>query len=122
SLHQSKYVFAGFNALSAAEEKIIQHLLMLGNAEVYWDIDDAFLNDPLHDAGLFIRRCKDSWRHYKSQPFQWIQNDFSQPKNIEVIGTPKSVGQAKIAGSIIDTVLQKNPDANLDKVAIVLAE
>src|SRR5690606_15882429 len=58
SLQQSKYVFAGFNALSAAEEKIIQHLLMLGNAEVYWDIDDAFLNDPLHEAGLFIRRCK----------------------------------------------------------------
>jgi len=116
------YVFAGFNALNAAEEKIVQHLLALDQAKIYWDADQAFLNDPYHDAGLFVRRFKESWKHYKSNPFEWIVDDFSQSKNIQVIGTPKTIGQAKLAGNIIDRIINENPETSLDKVAIVLGE
>jgi len=122
SIREKKYVFAGFNALNAAEERIIQHLIVAGQAQIYWDIDQTFLNDPYHDAGLFVRRFKKSWKHYKSKPFEWIVNDFSQSKNIQVIGTPKTIGQAKIAGSIIENLIIENPDATLDNVAIVLGE
>jgi hypothetical protein len=117
-----KYVFAGFNALNAAEEKIVQHLIATDQAKIYWDIDQAFLNDPYHDAGLFVRRFKESWKHYKSNPFEWIVNDFSEPKTIQVIGTPKTIGQAKITGSIIEKIIEDNPTANLDKVAVVLGD
>ncbi len=116
------YVFAGFNALNVAEEKIIQHLLVNNQAKIYWDIDNVFLNDPYHDAGLFIRRFKEKWSYYKTHPFEWVAADFSAEKNIEIIGTPKSVGQTKIAGHIIETILKKSPDASLNKVAIVLGE
>ena len=58
SIKEKKYVFAGFNALNAAEERIIQHLIAAGQAQIYWDIDQTFLNDPYHDAGLFVRRFK----------------------------------------------------------------
>jgi len=116
------YVFAGFNALNAAEEKIVQHLLALDQAKIYWDADQTFLNDPYHDAGLFVRRFKESWKHYKSNPFEWIVDDFSQSKNIHVIGTPKTIGQAKLAGNIIETIINENPETSLDKVAIVLGE
>ncbi len=116
------FIFAGFNALNAAEEKIVQHLLALDQAKIYWDADQAFLNDPYHDAGLFLRRFKESWKHYKSNIFEWIVDDFSQPKNIQVIGTPKTIGQAKLAGSIIEGLIDQNPDASLDKVAVVLGE
>lgn len=122
SIQRNQFVFAGFNALNAAEEKIIQHLIATDNAKIYWDSDQAFLNDPYHDAGLFIRRFKDSWSHYKSHPFEWIVDDFSKTKNIKVIGTPKSIGQAKITGSIIENLLLSNPTKSLDKVAIVLGE
>jgi len=117
-----EFLFAGFNALNAAEEKIIQHLMASGQARIYWDADQAFLNDPFHDAGLFVRRFKESWKHYKSNPFEWIMNDFSDAKNISVIGTPKTIGQAKIAGSIIEDTINANPGGSLDKVAIVLGE
>ncbi len=117
-----KYVFAGFNALNAAEEKIVQFLITNHQLKIYWDADQTFINDPFHDAGLFVRRFKENWKHYKSNPFEWIADDFSQPKKIQIIGTPKSVGQAKITGSIIENVLLENPNASLDKVAIVLAE
>ncbi|MET3027324.1 PD-(D/E)XK nuclease family protein [Flavobacterium sp. UW10123] len=116
------FIFAGFNALNAAEEKIVQHLLALDQAKIYWDADQAFLNDPYHDAGLFLRRFKESWKYYKSNVFEWIVDDFSQSKNIQVIGTPKTIGQAKLAGSIIENLIDQNPDASLDKVAVVLGE
>jgi hypothetical protein len=119
---EKQFVFAGFNALNASEEKIIQHLIASDQAKIYWDADQTFLNDSFHDAGLFIRRFKESWKCYKANPFEWIVNDFSQSKNIQVIGTPKTIGQAKIAGSIIETIINENPNTSLDKVALVLGE
>ncbi|SHG65254.1 PD-(D/E)XK nuclease superfamily protein [Flavobacterium defluvii] len=122
TISNRKFIFAGFNALNAAEEKIVQHLLALDQAKIYWDVDQTFLNDPFHDAGLFVRRFKESWKHYKFHPFEWIVDDFSQTKNIKVIGTPKTIGQAKIAGSIIEDLINENPMVSLDKTAIVLGE
>jgi len=122
SIKTKQLLFAGFNALNAAEEQIIQHLLASGQGKVYWDAEEAFLNDTFHDAGLFLRRFKESWKHYKFNPFEWIVADFSQFKDIQIIGTPKSIGQAKIAGGIIENLISENPDANLDKVAVVLGE
>lgn len=116
------YVFAGFNALNAAEEKIIQALLAAGKARVIWDADSTFLQDPMHDAGLFLRHYKANWPYYKSHPFEWIANDFAQPKTIRCIGTPKTVGQAKITGSILEQILTENPETPLEKIAVVLAE
>lgn len=122
SLQDNKLVFAGFNALNQAEEKIIQQLISSNQATIYWDIDEVFLNDVSHDAGLFIRRFKKTWEHYKANPFEWIVKDFSSHKNIQIIGTAKSIGQAKITSSIIDNLLTHDPNASLDKVAVVLGE
>ncbi|UPT72150.1 MAG: PD-(D/E)XK nuclease family protein [Flavobacterium sp. JAD_PAG50586_2] len=116
-----EFVFAGFNALNQAEEKIIQHLLALDNAKIYWDIDETLLSDPFHDAGLFQRRFKSEWIHYKTNPYEWIVNDFKEEKNIQVIATSKSIGQAKIAGSIIEKHIEQN-NSNLQNVALVLGE
>ncbi|MFD2892087.1 PD-(D/E)XK nuclease family protein [Flavobacterium chuncheonense] len=113
-------IFAGFNALNQAEERIMLHLLSNGQAKVYWDIDYAFLNDPYHDAGLFIRRFKKEWKPYLTQSFEWITNAFQDSKNISIIGTPKTIGQAKIAGNIVEGLLAKGADIN--KTAVVLGD
>lgn len=114
------FVFAGFNALNASEETIIKCLLELNKASVFWDIDGAFLKDEFHDAGLFLRRIKNSWKHFETHPFNWITDVFSSDKNIEVIGTPKSIGQAKIAGKIIEKIVFENK--SLENTALVLSE
>lgn len=114
---QKKFIFAGFNALNDAEEKIIQYLIENHDAEIFWDIDQTFLNDPYHDAGLFIRRFKANWKTYRKNPFNWISNDFAQAKNIQIIGTPKSIGQAKIVGEI----LTKYSD-NINNTAVILGD
>jgi hypothetical protein len=61
-------------------EKIIQHLIAADQAKIYWDSDQTFLND--HDAGLFVRRFKKSWKQYKSNPFEWIVDDFRKKKHL----------------------------------------
>jgi ATP-dependent helicase/nuclease subunit B len=119
-LEHTTFVFAGFNALNNAEETIIKYLLENKKASVYWDIDSVFLKDEFHDAGLFLRRIKNSWKHFETNPFNWIMNEFSNEKNIEVIGTPKSIGQAKIAGKIIEKIALENP--SLQNTAVVLSE
>jgi len=121
AITENKYVFAGFNALNAAEEQIVQHLMASGHAKIYWDIDNVFLEDTFHDAGLFLRRFRQTWNYYKNNPFEWISNEFSQSKNIRVIGTPKTIGQAKIAGSILKDIVQEQ-NGQLNRVAIVLGE
>ena len=113
------FVFAGFNALNQAEEKIIQHLLALDVAKIYWDIDETLLNDPFHDAGHFQRKFKSEWIYYKTHPYEWISNDFKTEKNIHVIATSKAIGQAKIVGSIVEKQIEKG---NLQNVALVLGE
>lgn len=114
------FVFAGFNALNASEESIIKCLLVHNIATVFWDIDAVFLKDEFHDAGLFLRRIKNSWKHFEKHPFNWITDTFSNDKNIQVIGTPKSIGQAKIAGKIIENIAAENK--SLENTAIVLSE
>lgn len=121
SIPNKKYLFAGFNALNAAEEKIVQHLLERGQAEIVWDVDQVFMNDYQHDAGLFLRRFKKEWPHYKTNPFEWIANDYSLAKKIQIIGTPKTIGQAKIAGKIVERIIEETPE-NIHKTAIVLGE
>lgn len=118
--NNKQYYFAGFNALNAAEEVIIQHILLEKRGKVFWDIDQYFMNDQYHDAGLFLRRIKKNWTHYQRNPFEWIVDEFDQEKKITVIQTPKSVGQAKIAGQIIESILGSSP--KLEKVAVVLGE
>ncbi len=122
SIGDKMYVFAGFNALNAAEEKIVQHLLSEGKSKIYWDIDEVFLTDPYHDAGLFVRRFKSTWPYYKNHPFEWIASDYCQEKTINIIGTPKSIGQAKIVGDIIAKQIEEQGNTGLQNTAVVLGE
>ena len=48
-------VFVGFNAFTLAEEKIITHFIKAHGAEIFWDVDAYYLEDPLQEAGLFFR-------------------------------------------------------------------
>lgn len=120
SITNTQYIFAGFNALNQAEERIIQHLISVDKAQIFWDIDETFLNDPFHDAGLFQRKIKATWPFYKTNPYEWISSNFKQEKSIRIIGTPKSIGQAKIVGEIVrEKALEKK---SLQDVAVVLGD
>lgn len=113
----------GFNAITKAEEKLIQYLLDNGKANIYWDVDGYYFNDEIQEAGTFLRQHKKNWKYFDKNPFNWIQNNFENKKNIKVIGVPKMVGQAKAAGQILDKIsITENPKDKFRSTALVLAD
>lgn len=98
--NHKKFYFIGFNALNKAEEYLFQQMLIQGNTELFWDIDEVFLNSK-HQAGTFIRRYKSDWKYYLTNPIKIISSTFHEQKNIEIIGASKNVTQIKYAGEII---------------------
>lgn len=112
----SKYIFLGFNALNSAEQNIIQKMLQHG-AQIFWDIDEVHLNDPDHDASLFIREYL-QWPYYQTHDLKYISKDFNTPKNIEIAGVPKNVGQAKYVAQILSGMTQEE----LSTTAVVLGD
>ncbi|MUP45045.1 PD-(D/E)XK nuclease family protein [Gramella sp. BOM4] len=114
----SKHVFIGFNALNAAEQHIFQKLLEANMAEVFWDLDRHFYQDQDHAASLFIRDYLRNWDYYKKNPVEMKSNLYSEKKEIEIVGIPKNIGQAKYIGEIL-TGMQPE---ELKKTAIILGE
>lgn len=117
---KTKHIFLGFNALNTAEETIIQELIKNDLAEIFWDIDQQFIENQIHDAGLFTRAHKMNWKYFENNPFNWVTNYYSETKNIEILGVPKNIGQAKTIGSILKRLETKNP--NLKSTAVVLGD
>lgn len=112
---QKKFFFLGFNALNKAEEFLFQKMLSAKNTEIYWDIDQAFLAKN-QQTGRFIKKYQSSWKYYEKNELKTISNNFSEEKNIEVIGLSKNISQIKYAGEILSTL------PKLDNTAMVLSD
>ncbi|CAI9428842.1 Inactivated superfamily I helicase [Candidatus Ornithobacterium hominis] len=107
------YYFCGFNALTKTEKLLIQKLIETERAACLWDADEYYLNDPIQEAGFFLRQ------HQKSlASFQFVSHHFSEPKDFQVIQAPDQVSQAKIAGEI----LSKLKPEQVAKTALILAD
>jgi hypothetical protein len=91
-------VLLGFNALSASESILFQHLLEEHSARVYWDIDRYFLERDYHDAGLFIREYQSTWPYYQKNPLLGIHSAFRENKHIRIAQLPHPTAQAHYAG------------------------
>jgi hypothetical protein len=119
TIEEGTHYFIGFNALNAAESVIIQTLLSEQKGEVFWDIDPCFLQDHIHDAGVFIRSYLKNWPYYVSNTPKGPKPTYNSEKNIKIVGVPKNVSQAKYVGSLISNLNEKDKAA-LNKTAIVL--
>jgi RecB family exonuclease len=109
-------VFAGLYALSRSEEKVISYLLENNKASIYWDADEHYIRDHHQEAGHFLR----SSTLFDKSSSNWIVNHLSgSKKDIEVIGIPMEVGQAKMAGHLVDE-LSRIPGFSPEKTAVVL--
>jgi ATP-dependent helicase/nuclease subunit B len=118
---QKTHVFIGFNALNTAESFIIQEILSRGKADIFWDIDPYFLDDPIHDAGYFIRQHQKNWPWLKGKSLKGITHDYSSKKNIRIIGVPKNISQAKYVGNLLIKLQEENLSI-LKNTAIVLGD
>lgn len=110
---ERRIIFAGFNALTATEERIIDTLIKNGKAEIFFDYDAYYVNDTNNEAGLFARK-------YKLRHPQWLENGISnalttEPKTIHIISASGNTLQAKALQS-------KLQESNDNGQAVILAD
>ena len=106
-------LFAGFNALTPTEQKIIDTLYRNGHSEVIWDFDRYYIEDPQNEAGYFAQR-------YIKKDVPWKPTVFSDRllhdhKEIHLIGVRGKTIQAKA----LQSLLQVEHEVN---AAVILAE
>lgn len=114
-------VFIGFNALNRAESTVIQHALEGGKAHIYWDIDPRYLEDPIHEAGYFIRKYLGQWPYYQKHPKPALLAWAPRNGKIQITGVPKNISQTKYAGKLLGD-LATDQGTNLLDTALVLAD
>lgn len=111
--------FCGFNALSNAEEVVFETLFEQKRGFAYWDVDQIYLQNQWHEAGMFVKRYQKKWTDDRNI---WLTGEMLQtPKKINIIGTVQNMAQVKIAADILQkTVVPENLE-KADTV-IVLAD
>ena len=114
---EESLVFIGFNALNTCEEQIFKAAKLEGKGKVFWDIDAHFYTKKHHAAGQFIRTHKKNGLITETEQDRFKSN-FTQAKEIAVIGTQKSVAQAKVIGKLLAEI----DPTKLEKTALVLSD
>lgn len=115
------HIFIGFNALNTAESYIIQEILAKTKADIFWDGDTYFVEDPIHDAGYFLRQHLNTWPWLKGKSLKGLESNYLSQKSIKIIGVPKNVSQAKYVGNLL-LQLHKEDRTILKDTAIVLGD
>jgi hypothetical protein len=102
-----QFVFCGFNAFTPAEEKLVRSLLQWNKGQCFFQADHYYFDDERQEAGKFLRNHK-TWKEFNdSRAFQWIEDDFNQPKNIKVYEVSGNITQTKILPEIFKEIGNK---------------
>ncbi len=114
----TKLIFIGFNALNPCEQLLFKSLEKSDKALFYWDYDEYYLGNEMHEAGHFMRenlsRFKDSGKSFNQL------NLTGTPKEITVYSIPSDAGQAQLVNTILEKT-QKLAELG-EETAIVLAD
>jgi len=101
------FIFCGFNAFTPVEEKLVRSLLQWDRGQCFFQADHYYFDDERQEAGKFLRSHK-TWKEFNdSRAFQWIEDDFNQPKNIKVYEVSGNVTQTKILPEIFKEIENK---------------
>ena len=108
-----RIIFAGFNALTKTEERIIDSLIKNGKAEVLFDYDQYYVNDPNNEAGHFARL-------YQTKHPNWLKDGIThrlqtEEKTIHIISASGNALQAKALQAQLEETKE-------EKQAVILAD
>ena len=113
---EQQFIFAGFNALSKSELKIMRQLHQMGKAHILIDADSYYLDDNNHEAGIFLNLLQNELQ-LKEIPF--MQNQLkTKTMTVNVIECAQKTGQVKVMGSI----LQEASIQEVENTLVLLAD
>jgi hypothetical protein len=115
---KQQFVFCGFNAFTPVEEKLVRSLLQWDKGQCFFQADHYYFDDERQEAGKFLRNHK-TWKEFTDErAFQWIEDDFNQPKNIKVYEVSGNITQTKILPEILKEIENKT----FSNTAVVLLD
>ncbi|HPG74120.1 MAG TPA: hypothetical protein PLM49_07505, partial [Bacteroidales bacterium] len=94
------YCFAGFNVLTKCEHLVFEELKKRQKALFFWDIDNWYISNPHHEAGLFLRDNVKTFAmpdDFKAE----ITDLRTRTPHIQCIAAPSNVAQVKFAGEYL---------------------
>ncbi len=110
------FLFAGFNALSAAEKSIIRQLDQMGRAHVLINADQWYLQDNQHEAGRFLRELSTL---LDGKRLEFVSDELrTRPMKVEIIECAQNTGQVKAAS----TLLADFDENRLNNTLLLLAD
>lgn len=121
---KNRVVFIGFNAFTPIEEKLVRTLLQWDKADIYFQGDEYYFKDEKQEAGKFLREYK-TWKEFnESRSYNWIENEFIQPKSIKVYEVSGNIAQTKVLPEILKDISLKYEDKEIveKNTAIVLLD
>lgn len=122
-LSYDKVYIIGFNAVNKAQEKLFSYLHKNEIARFYWDFDDFYIKPEAvegiklakKEAGFYMRK---NLEKFKPELYKNGIRRIEEKKQIDVIGVPLFLGQAKS----LNKILSEKPFSNLNKTAVVLGD
>ena len=112
--------FVGFNAFNKAEETLLQHWQEQGKASLWMDIDEHYTNNPLHEAGHFIRRNLYQLQLKNELPL--LKEIAGKTTTVPVIAAQGAVAQTKFLSQWLSQVQAINTTLPSSSIAIILAD
>jgi len=110
------FIFAGFNALSTAEQSIIQFLLKRQQADFFIDADVYYFENKHHEAGAFQRK---NLTHFGLPEAKFLRNHLGQETfQVKVVECAQHIGQVKV----LATELKKLKPKDWSEVLVLLAD
>jgi ATP-dependent helicase/nuclease subunit B len=111
-------VMAGFNALTNSESQIFKKLDSRKNTHLIWDVDRYYLDDDIMEAGMYMRRHGQWTQTIKEQASNFYKYG---EKELNIIGSPGVLGQARLAVQFLKENIDANP-SSIDSTAVVTAD
>ena len=107
--------FAGLNALEPAHTAVVQHLQASGRAMLAWDADQYYVNDPVQEAGRYLRR---SIEQLGTGQLPVVDELLTRPRAVHAVGVPNTLAQARLAAQFLAGL----PAEERANTAVVLAD
>jgi hypothetical protein len=117
-------VFAGFNALSETETRIISWYVRERPAKIFWDLDDYYFKAEKQEAGYFARLLSHGSEDLSQTFKESYGNTFAEGvrKKIVALGAPSDTGQAQIVSELLQSIGAEDDAALHQDTAVVLPD
>ena len=98
------YIVVGFNVLNRVEQTLFDRLKESGKTLFYWDYDHYYYDNPLHEAGIFVRENIARYGNVFAEDDTLYSNLYHLPE-ITYISASTDNAQARYLHTWIDTHL-----------------